>query len=215
MDDDKKKTAEIEIAGLLILIFIVAIFPTIYSSVTAKTDPFGIFFNAYWPHVVSIASSIIGVLIAISFPLAIFFIVGIIYAVEKLKAIRHKEAQLYDVKVEPAYEDVPGDPALANRWQSVMAHISSANPNDWKQAIIDSDIMLDDILTKMGYRGESVGEKLKRVEPGDFRSIRDAWDAHMVRNAIAHQGSDFILNEHDARQTVNRYKKVFEEFFYI
>jgi hypothetical protein len=97
----------------------------------------------------------------------------------------------------------------------VQKHIASANQNDWKQAIIEADVMLDDILTRMGYRGESVGEKLKRVVTGDFASLDDAWEAHKVRNRIAHDGSNFVLTEHDAKHTIQRYKKVFEEFFYI
>jgi hypothetical protein len=158
----------------------------------------------------------VGIIIAISIPLALIFFIGIIYCVEGLKKIRNKEALIYDTKTEPAYEAVKaGDKALTNRWESVQKHIGSTNQNDWKQAIIEADVMLDDILTKMGYRGESVGEKLKRVATGDFATLDDAWEAHKVRNRIAHDGSNFVLSEHDAKQTIQKYKKVFEEFFYI
>ena len=92
---------------------------------------------------------------------------------------------------------------------------ASPHPSDWRRAIIEADIMLDDLLSKMGYRGESVGEKLKRVEPGDMKTLNDAWEAHKVRNRIAHDGSTFVLSEHDAKQTIQSYRKVFEEFFYI
>jgi len=154
--------------------------------------------------------------IAASIPLSIVFLVGIVYCVERLKLIRRKEIEKYDLKVETAYETVaPGDQVLSQRWDAVMKHIDSDNQNDWKQAIIDADIMLDHLLTQMGYRGESVGEKLKRVQPGEFETVRDAWDAHMVRNDIAHQGSTFSLSHHDAKTTIHKYKKVFEEFYYI
>ncbi len=170
----------------------------------------------WYPPLLEFVRQAVGIVIAVSIPLALIFFIGIIYCVEGLKRIRIKESLIYDTKTEPAYEAVKaGDKVLTNRWESVQKHVNSANQNDWKQAIIEADVMLDDILTRMGYRGESVGEKLKRVATGDFASLDDAWEAHKVRNRIAHDGSSFILSEHDAKKTIQSYRKVFEEFFYI
>ncbi len=158
----------------------------------------------------------LGFLIGISIPLAILFLIGIIYCVEQLKIIRDKEHALYDLKVEEAYEtDVKGDPSLTKRWESIMRHIESANQNDWRQAILEADIILDDLLNKMEYHGESIGEKLKRVEKADFNSLDEAWEAHKVRNQIAHEGSAMQLSQYEAKRVINLYKKVFEEFYYI
>jgi len=102
----------------------------------------------------------------------------------------------------------PTAPANAN-------NINSDNPNDWKQAIIEADIMLDDVLTKLGYRGDSIGDKLKRAEPADFSTLNEAWEAHKVRNQIAHSGSTYPLNQHEANRVIQMYRKVFEEFYYL
>lgn len=169
-----------------------------------------------YPSFVSGLKVFFGLLAGISIPLCIFFVVGIIYCVERLKQIRNKEAEMHDLKVEPAYEPAPAaDVALARRWETALKHIESPNASDWKQSILEADIMLDDLLSKMGYRGESVGEKLKRVEPGDMKTLNDAWEAHKVRNQIAHEGSGFVLDQHVARQVLHQYRRVFEEFFYI
>ncbi len=169
----------------------------------------------WYPALFGGAKSTLGVLIGLSFPISLFFLIVIVYCVEQLKHIRKKEELIYDTKVEPAYqESAGGDPALAHRWENVIRHIESQNQNDWKQAIIEADMILDDILTAMGYRGESIGEKLKRVEKGDFKSLNEAWEAHKVRNQIAHE-SGFALTQHDALATINMYRKVFEEFYYI
>ena len=159
--------------------------------------------------------NIFGFLIGISIPLSLFFLIGIIYCVEGLKRIRNKEELIYDTKTEPAYDAVQdGDSAMAHRFEKASSLIESANPNDWKQAIIEADILLDDLLTKMGYRGESIGEKLKRVVPGDFKTLDEAWEGHKVRNSIAHE-SGFQLDHHEAKRAFHSYKKVFEEFYYI
>lgn len=169
-----------------------------------------------YPYAVDDLRRAIAFLVSISIPISIFFFIGIIYCVERLKQIRKKEEEVYDLKIEPGFETAQsGDAAMAHRWESAKAHIESPNPNDWKQAILEADILLDDLLTKMGYRGESVGEKLKRVSSGDMKTLQDAWDAHLVRNRIAHDGSTFALTQHDARQTLNKYRSVFEEFYYI
>lgn len=172
---------------------------------------------AFYPTFFSGLKHTTGFLVGLSFPLSFFFLIVIIYCVEQLKRIRRKEEEIYDAKIEPAYEEVAAkaDDGLTRRWETVTNHIESPNQNDWKQAILEADIMLDDILSKMGYRGESVGEKLKRAVKGDFQSLDDAWEAHKVRNQIAHEGSDFAINHHEAKHVIQRYKRVFEEFYYI
>jgi len=99
-----------------------------------------------------------------------------------------------------------------DRMSDVFDHIASSNPNDWKLSIIEADIILDDTLKQKGYAGNSLGERLKSISPNQLASLQDAWEAHKVRNRIAHEGSDFILTQRLAQETVARYKRVFDEF---
>jgi hypothetical protein len=169
-----------------------------------------------YPDFIRLLKAIVGFLIGLSFPLSFFFLIGIIYCVEGLKKIRNKESDIYELKVEPGFETVKtGDTAMAHRWQNAMRDIESPNQNDWKHAIMECDIILDDLLTKMGYQGDSIGEKLKNVATGDMKSLNEAWEAHKIRNQIAHEGSTFSLNQHEAKNVIGMYKKVFEEFYYI
>lgn len=169
-----------------------------------------------WPHLIEGTRTFIAILIGISIPISILLFIGIIVAVERLKVIRKAEEEYYNPPVEVAY-DAEGKPdkETINKWKQVLEHVESHNPNDWRQSIIEADIMLEDLLTRLGYKGEGIGEKLKRVEKGDFMSIDDAWEAHKVRNRIAHDGSDYPLTQSDARKVINMYKRVFEEFYYI
>ncbi len=154
--------------------------------------------------------------IILSIPLSVALIIGIVYCVQQLKAIRKKEHDLYDLKVEEAFETgVKGDATLSKRWESVMRQIESNNQNDWRQAIMEADIILDDLLNKMEYHGESIGEKLKRVEKADFNTLDEAFEAHRFRNRIAHDGSAKDVSQYEAKRIINLYKKVFEEFYYV
>ena len=171
---------------------------------------------AEWsPALFSFSKSLIGTLVGLSFPVALFLVIAIIYCIEQLKVIRKKEELIYDTKTEPAYQETTaGDSVLSSRWERVKQHLDSNNQNDWKQAILEADIILDEILTSMGYRGESVGEKLKRVASGDMKSLQSAWEAHKVRNNIAHEPG-FVLGHHEAKAAIANYRSVFEEFYYI
>jgi hypothetical protein len=104
---------------------------------------------------------------------------------------------------------------FTDKWTKILVHADSSNQNDWRLAIIEADIILGEILEKLGYQGESIGEMLKRVAKGDFKTLDEAWEAHKVRNAIAHQGSDLVLTQREAKRVIGLYQKVFEEFQYI
>lgn len=99
-----------------------------------------------------------------------------------------------------------------SRLAEVQQHIQSENPNDWKLAIIEADIILDDVLKEKGFAGNTLGERLRSISPTQLASLNDAWEAHKVRNRIAHEGSDFVLTERIAHETINQYLRVFAEF---
>lgn len=101
------------------------------------------------------------------------------------------------------------------RWESIEKHSESENPNDWRQAIIEADIILDEMVTRMGYKGDNLGEKLKSIEASDFVTLNNAWEGHKVRNRIAHEGAEFVLTKRQAKETIELYKSVFREFEYI
>ena len=135
----------------------------------------------------------------------IAFIFILDYA-EKLKKIRKEE---YD----KLYPVVPLAAAPVNlQWEQILAHCESPNENDWRQAIIEADIMLEGLLKNMDLPGDSIGDKLKAVSRGDFETIDNAWEAHKTRNQIAHEGSAFVLTARTARETISNYEAVFNEF---
>lgn len=158
---------------------------------------------------------ILVVLVTISIPLCVILIIGIIASVERLKAIRAREKAILNAKVEPAYSSAKADPASSERFRHVLALADSENANDWRQAIIEADILLGVLLDKQGYKGEGIGEKLKRVEKSDFVTIDEAWEAHKLRNIIAHEGSNYPLNKRETKHAIQKYKHVFEEFYFV
>jgi len=106
-------------------------------------------------------------------------------------------------------------PRVNVRWNKIAEHVQSENPSDWRLAIIEADIILDELLTKIGYQGDSLGDKLKSVARGDLKNLDQAWEAHKVRNQIAHEGGDFILTQKEANRVIGMYTVVFQELKYL
>ena len=102
------------------------------------------------------------------------------------------------------------------RWERVEGYMRSENSSDWKMAILEADNILDEIVERMGYRGETLGERMKVIETSDFPHLDLAWQAHKLRNEIAHNaGADFALSRTTAEQTVNIYHRIFKELGYL
>ena len=108
---------------------------------------------------------------------------------------------------------VPAEAVISqNRWKNVVDYVESENPGNWRLAIIEADIMLDELLFSLRLPGNTIGEKLKAVEPSDFLSLNEAWEAHKARNMIAHEGQNYLLNQREARRIISLYEMVFREF---
>lgn len=100
-------------------------------------------------------------------------------------------------------------------WDVIIDHVNSNRPAEWKIAILEADNMLDELVKRVGYEGETLGERLKAIDPSEFATLEGAWEAHKIRNQIAHSGTDFQLTEREVRRVINLYERVFKEFNFI
>jgi len=114
-----------------------------------------------------------------------------------------------------ATEPVPVKNQLMERWEKILSLSESQNPSDWRLAVIEADIILDELLEKLQLPGDTMGDKLKAVEKSDFTTIEYAWEAHKARNMIAHEGSNFLINQREIRRIISLYQAVFKEFYLI
>ena len=99
----------------------------------------------------------------------------------------------------------------AERWAAVVENVSSASESDWRVAILEADIILDDMLKGMGTFGDTVADRLKSVNEHTIPSVQKAWEAHLVRNRIAHDGANFALSQHEARRIIGLFETVLKE----
>lgn len=148
------------------------------------------------------------ILTILSYLLCFALLALLVYLSVRQHQIEEAEADKFDFLSQDEAEDTMEH----SRWSHIQTLIEGTSESEWRQAIIEADIMLDDVLKSYGYPGDTVAEKLKFGDPARFRTLQDAWDAHKVRNEIAHEGSAYQLNEQIAHRTIARFRNVFEEF---
>ncbi len=95
------------------------------------------------------------------------------------------------------------------RWVYIEKLFESDNANDWRVAIIEADSMLDELLQSYNFPGDNLGERLKNADAKRLPTIQSAWEAHKVRNRIAHEGVNFQLSEREAQMTKKHFEFVF------
>lgn len=147
----------------------------------------------------------------IAFILSGIFIYGIIYSYIRINEYGEVMTKMV-LDDEERWRQLHNPDQGNRRWQEVEAHVQSNNPNDWKLAIIEADVMLEKMLEEAGYAGTTIADRLRSASTRSFGTVEDAWAAHRVRNQIAHGGTDFVLTQKMAQATIIQYKKVFQEF---
>lgn len=144
--------------------------------------------------------------------LGLIFLGGIFWTVLRLRAIHHHEHEKYKPIVNE--ETVAKERTI--QWQMVLDHINGDNPAEWKLAILEADNILDEVLEDQGYVGDTVADKLKTMSRTRISSYDDVWEAHKLRNDIAHGGAiDMDLTKKMARDAVTKFENAFRELGYL
>ena len=74
------------------------------------------------------------------------------------------------------------------------------------QAVVRADSFLDSIMREVGGKGASFGERLRSLEPRfSHDGYQALWDAHKLRNAIAHEHPTVSVDQ--ARAAIQTFRR--------
>jgi len=106
----------------------------------------------------------------------------------------------------------PGLPKseMDKRWQTVLDKLESTEKDSYKMAIIEADKIFDDLIKRIGYKGDDMGERLKQINPAQIANIDEIWQVHKLRNQLVHEPS-FQINQSQARRSIEIYQKAMED----
>lgn len=144
--------------------------------------------------------------------ISVVFLGGIFWAMIKGGEVHHHEHEKYKAIVDE--ETTTNEKEI--QWQVILDHVNGDNPAEWKIAILEADNILDEVLEDMGYVGDTVADKLKAMSRTKIASYDALWDAHKLRNEIAHGGAvDMDLSKKMARDAVAKFENAFKELGYL
>lgn len=103
-----------------------------------------------------------------------------------------------------------GAKKINRAWNKIFRRLETGIESEYKLAIIEADNMLDFTLTKMGYPGQTLEERLGKLTKTTLPNIEQIYEAHKVRNNIVHD-PDYRLSLDEAKKTLNVYGKAFQD----
>lgn len=178
----------------------------IVEAIPSIPENFQTFLDSYW----------FNSLVSFMWAFFVIIVLGIAYILYKHISLQHAEKKRYYDNFDQIVQE--GTPLVGKRhnaWREVVEHLKSDNESDWKVAILEADSILSELLEDLKYDGDNLGERLKSVPKGDMQSIDNAWEAHKMRNRIAHEGATMALTKKELGDTLANFEKVFREFNYI
>lgn len=99
---------------------------------------------------------------------------------------------------------------IEREWKIITARLDTGLESEYKLAVIEADNIMDDTFKKMGYGGETLGEKLDKLTSATLPNIEEIREAHLIRNNIIHD-PDYRLSLDDARKVLEIYEKAFRD----
>ena len=92
----------------------------------------------------------------------------------------------------------------------IKEKFSSHKENDKRLAIIEADELLNNLFRQMGYKGDSMTDKLNQLDAKTISNIDQIWQAHKLRNNIVYN-PDYKLERDLADKSMDVFEKVLRE----
>ena len=143
----------------------------------------------------------------------IIFIVVSVLLVILIAMVILKIKNLMGVKINLLKEILPPEPVTSGfnaRWEEIEKHINSTREAEWKFAVIEADKLIDEVLKGVGFQGDTMGDRLMNIQPGQLTTLQNLWEAHKIRNRLVHD-VNYFLRYTEAKRAVGLYEKTLKE----
>ena len=143
----------------------------------------------------------------ISLVISLFFVVAIIFFILRTTWLRR--LIIWDLQEILTFRP-HGLKKIAKQWARITNRLETGLEGEYKLAVIEADSMLDDILKRMGYGGETLGDRLKLLTSATLPNIDQVWEVHKIRNNIVHD-PDYRLPLDQAKKVLAIYEQAFRD----
>ncbi|MFH1656321.1 MAG: hypothetical protein ABH956_00940 [Candidatus Nealsonbacteria bacterium] len=131
---------------------------------------------------------------------------GIIFLLTATDWFQERYSQdIVEIKSQKAF-DTQKD---TQKWGNILKRLKLRKEAEYKMAVIQADALFNNLLERKGIMGETMAEKLKKINSEMLKNINDVWEAHKVRNDIVHS-PDQKIGLAKAKKAVNVFKQAFD-----
>ena len=95
------------------------------------------------------------------------------------------------------------------RWMEIEQKFERTNSSTHTLAVIFADKLVDAALREKGYRGDTMGQRMKQAQ-AVWSNANAIWSAHKLRNRLAHE-PDASVSYDEARQALARFKQALKD----
>lgn len=99
---------------------------------------------------------------------------------------------------------------VVKAWAKITSRLETGLESEYKLAVIEADSILNDILKRMGFGGETLGERLERLTAATLPNLKQIWEAHKIRNNIVHD-PNYRLTLDEARRVLDIYEQALRD----
>jgi len=96
------------------------------------------------------------------------------------------------------------------QWVKISKRLEPGKAGDYKMSLIEADSLLDDVLKRMGFKGENMKERLEQIDAKTLPDIESIKKANKLRNSIIYD-SDYDLSLDKAKETLRIYEKALRD----
>lgn len=95
------------------------------------------------------------------------------------------------------------------QWLGIESQLKRDEPSSYHLAVLNADKLLDKALKERGYKGQTMGERMKMAKNA-WSNANNVWGAHKLRNQIAHE-HEVRVSYDDARRALAGFKQALKD----
>lgn len=152
-----------------------------------------------------------GFLKYVAFALILVGVGGVIYLLIKLFEMKTRKKVYFS----DFFESTETALARKETWDGIKRRLESGTDDDWEMAVVEADTLVDGIMTRIGYRGLTLGDKIKSIDEKNFANLKVLWEAHVARKLINEGGPDYKITKDEAKEALDKFEKALKELKYL
>jgi len=95
-------------------------------------------------------------------------------------------------------------------WMKILQRLESDLETEYKLSVIEADLLLNDVMKRLGYEGKTLSEKIDKVKPGVFVDLQSLKSADQIYQNLIYDTS-YELTRVQAKKAVAIFEKALSD----